>query len=798
MIRKKQKTIPKFTELFDQNEIQTIQNSFAMATGVASIITDPKGVPITEPSNFCRLCKDIIRDTEKGLSNCIHSDAAIGRYHPDGPVIQCCLSGGLWDAGASISVAGNHIANWLVGQVRNQETDINKVMAYAGVIGANQKEFNLALKEVTVMSQDQFKHISESVFLMANQLSKQAYQKYKQDLIILEKKETQEKLNKKTIQLQTAIDQLLEEIESKHEIEKDLKKKNEYMAALHETSLGMFSRLDLSRVLESIISRASKLTKTPNGFIYLYDPQKKVLELKSAVGEYAGLEGTKLKTGEGIAGKVWEIGDVLLIDDYQSWEGRSKGSKFDFVTSTIGVPLTSGSKIEGAIGLSHHERGAIISQDIPQILEQFAKLATIAIDNSKLFEGLNFELGKRTLLENERKDMEERLQQSQKMEAVGTLAGGIAHDFNNILFPIIGFSQMIMHDLPKDSPIRNQLQPVLDGAERAKELVQQILSFSRETKQTFKPLKIQLILKEVLKLSRASLPATIKIVKDIPRDIGMVMADPIQIHQIVMNLITNALHSMEESGGELSVVLKELTLTNDDLSVPDIIPGDYISIVIKDTGTGMDQETLKRIFEPYFTTKSVGKGTGLGLAVVHGIVKNLNGEIVVHSLKGKGSSFTLFLPKIIESDKDKDMELKSTQQLNGDETILLIDDEKPILNMVEQILIRFGYKVISYEKSTKAMSNFEDSPYNFDLVITDMTMPDLTGDKLIVEIKKIRPDIPVILCTGFSEKIADKRVNGIKPDKILMKPSSKDELLKTIRLLLDSKKNLEYERKCNE
>jgi len=212
MANKKHRTIPKFTELFDQNEIQSIQDSFARATGVASIITDPQGNPITKPSNFCRLCKDIIRKSEKGLSNCIHSDAAIGRYHPDGPVIKCCLSGGVWDAGASISVAGNHIANWLVGQVRNQETDISQVMAYADVIGVNQNEFNLALDEVTVMSQDQFKHISESVFLMANQLSKQAYQKYRQDKIILEKKETQDKLSKKTIELQKAVDQLLEEL----------------------------------------------------------------------------------------------------------------------------------------------------------------------------------------------------------------------------------------------------------------------------------------------------------------------------------------------------------------------------------------------------------------------------------------------------------------------------------------------------------------------------------------------------------------------------------------------------------
>jgi len=566
----------------------------------------------------------------------------------------------------------------------------------------------------------------------------------------------------------------------------ELKQKNEYLSALHETSLGMFTRLDLSQVLESIIKRASSLTRIPDGFVLIYNPGKGVLEIIAACGKYSQLKGTLLFPEEGISGKVWESGEPIMVDDYQAWPGKSKNPCFDFVTSALGVPLTSGSRVEGTIGLSHHDKSKRIDPKNISILDQFAELATIAIDNSKLFESMKKELEKRITLENERTIMEARLRQSQKMEAIGTLAGGIAHDFNNILFPILGFSEMVMHDLPEKSPARHQLQSVLDSALRAKDLVQQILTFSRQSEQDYRPLKIQLIIKEVLKFARASLPSTIKIVADIPRDIGMVMADPTQIHQVAMSLITNALHSMEENGGELFVTLEETMITKENLPDPEMVSGHYVCLSIADTGSGMDQETIKRVFEPYFTTKVRGKGTGLGLAVVHGIVKNLSGEIIVHSGVGKGSKFLVYLPTIIKKDEDIDMKTLSTPQLNGNERILVVDDEKSVLNIIETILSRFGYKVRSHNISIDALKSFKNAPSEFDLVITDMTMPGLTGDQLVAEIKNLRPEIPVILCTGFSEKIADGRAGDVKPDKILIKPVGMDDLLKNVRYLLDN------------
>ncbi|MCM2284082.1 MAG: PocR ligand-binding domain-containing protein [Desulfobacula sp.] len=743
--------IPSFDSLFDLEEIQEIQDSFAAATGVASIITDVEGLPITKPSNFCRLCMDIIRKTEKGLFNCMQSDRIIGRYHEQGPVIQPCLSGGLWDAGVSIHVGGKHIANWLVGQVRTPEMDMEVMKEYAHTIGSNRDAFAEALEEVKAMPLDQFKNIAKTLFLIANQLSDQAFQRTMKNRMIA-----------------------------------DLARKNEYLAALHDTSLGMFTRLDLTRVLDSIILRASNLTGIPNGFIYLYDPSCRDLEMKAACGKFTGLTGVRVKPGEGLSGKVWETGESLLIEDCQAWDEKSDNPEFGFVTSAISVPLTSGSKIEGTLGLGNHDPGIPVIPETLSILEQFAELATIAIDNARLFEGMKEELEKRIKLEETQRQMESRLRQSQKMESVGTLAGGIAHDFNNILFPIIGFSEMVLEDLPKDSPLRESMKSVLSGAFRARDLVQQILMFSRETEQEVHPLKIQLILKEVLKLAKATLPSTIKIMSHIPDNIGLVMADPTQIHQVAMNLMTNALHAMEETGGELRVDLSEMELENEGVHDLGIEPGSYVCLKIADTGSGMDEKTRKRIFEPYFTTKVRGKGTGLGLAVVHGIVKKLGGEIGVKTGMGRGSEFSIYLPRIMPRGEDAEVKAVAAIPASRNEHILVVDDEDAVLNMLDRSLSRMGCRVTCQNSSVKALELVKSDPKRFDLVITDLTMPDLTGDKLISGIKKIRPEIPVILCSGFNETILNQKATGTKPDKILMKPVTKNELAEALVMLLGS------------
>jgi signal transduction histidine kinase/CheY-like chemotaxis protein len=385
---------------------------------------------------------------------------------------------------------------------------------------------------------------------------------------------------------------------------------------------------------------------------------------------------------------------------------------------------------------------------------------------------------------------ERQLQQVMKLQAIGTLAGGIAHDFNNILFPIVGYTELTMDDIPEDSQARKNLEEILKATHRAKELVQQILTFSRQGGQERKPLKIQFLIKEALKLLRATIPSSIEIESKVDENCGPIKGDPTQIHQVIMNLCTNAYHAMQASGGKLEVALKEIDISYEtSLERVGMKIGPHLELTVKDSGHGMEPEVLERIFEPYYTTKEQGKGTGLGLSVIHGIVKNHGGDISVSSQPGKGTQFTVYLPVIDEIDEETEA-VASAGATRGSERILLIDDEKQIIDMEQQILERLGYKVTPKTDSEEALEEFAALPDRFDLVITDMTMPKMTGDQLARKLMEIKPGIPVILCTGFNESITEEKALAMGIDKFIMKPIVKDELAGTIRSVLDSPKAL--------
>lgn len=387
------------------------------------------------------------------------------------------------------------------------------------------------------------------------------------------------------------------------------------------------------------------------------------------------------------------------------------------------------------------------------------------------------------------KKMEEKFRQVQKMESIGTLAGGIAHDFNNMLFPLLGFAELLKEDIQADSPLQNHIDEIILAALRSKELVQQILVLGRKGDQTVKPIKLHAILKEALNLLRASIPTTIDIQKDIDSKCGIVMADPTQIHQIVMNLATNAYHAMEDDGGRLDVSLKQVAVTavTYEQNISDmhtLTPGNYALLTVSDTGTGIEKENLDRIFDPYFTTKRVGKGTGLGLAVVQGIVKTHKGDVHVVSEPGKGTSVRVYLP--IKERSVEHIDIKEDQPIPmGTETILLVDDEAPIVRMEQQMLERLGYKVTPCTGSLEAIEAFKGDPGFYDLVITDMTMPHMPGDRLAEKLISIRPDIPVIICTGYSEKISEEKVKQIGIRGFLLKPMVKSDLARMVRNVLD-------------
>ncbi len=396
------------------------------------------------------------------------------------------------------------------------------------------------------------------------------------------------------------------------------------------------------------------------------------------------------------------------------------------------------------------------------------------------------DLSARKEAEKEREQFQAQFRQVQKLEAIGTLAGGIAHDFNNILSAVIGFTEIALDDIPKGSQPHNDMQEVLKAGKRARDLVRQILTFSRQEEEERLPLQIDIIFTEVVKLIRASIPTTIEIRQVIDPSCGAVLADPTEIHQVLMNLCTNAYHTMRDRGGVLELGLRSKKI--DPLSespAPGLKPGDYTVLSVADTGHGMDAKTKARIFDPFFTTKPVGEGTGMGLAVVYGIVTRLGGMITVESEPGKGSTFTIYLPCIVVIGKGDALSDLPAPIPTGTERILLVDDEPPIVEMCQRMLGSLGYKVTSRVSSLEALEAFRFRPESFDLVLTDYSMPHMTGLELTRELLQIRPDLPIILMTGYSEIITPEKADQQGLRALIMKPILSRELGETIRRVLD-------------
>ena len=392
-------------------------------------------------------------------------------------------------------------------------------------------------------------------------------------------------------------------------------------------------------------------------------------------------------------------------------------------------------------------------------------------------------------IEEEKKRLQAQVLQTQKLESIGTLAGGIAHDFNNILSPIIGYTEMVLEAIPEMGSLKQDLGQVLAGAHRARDLVKQILAFSRKgQEEPMAGVDISIIVKEALKLLRASLPSTIQITQNLEH--GIAIVDATQIHQVLVNLCTNAASAMEGKGLlDVSLVKTDLTQTvlNAIPVFSDLLPGQYLKLSVSDTGHGIDEKTMQSIFEPYFTTKEVGKGTGLGLAVVHGIVKRHGGEITVSSELGRGSVFSVYLPMAVIEAEPSPVEFVSLPR--GTERILLVDDEKILAEMETKMLEKLGYTVTAVTSAPKALELFQAGASEFDVLFTDFTMPELTGLELADEILRIRPDIPVILCTGFSEKITEASMKKRGIHGPLMKPLDRGTVAALLRSVLDRERS---------
>lgn len=410
--------------------------------------------------------------------------------------------------------------------------------------------------------------------------------------------------------------------------------------------------------------------------------------------------------------------------------------------------------------------------------------------NSLVYEGANYsitfikDISARKQEEILKAKANAHLQHVQRLEALGTLAGGIAHDFNNILSAIIGYTELAKIKLNPDDSIQSYLTPVLDAGQRAKSLVQQILTFSKQAQTRKAPIDLSKVVKEALVLIRATIPSTIIIEQDIESNLGFVIADETMIHQVVMNLCTNAFHAMETHGGTLKVLLINSVIgKKDQQNFPGLDPGKHVKLVVGDTGHGMDETTKSRVFDPYFTTKKSGEGTGLGLSTVHGIVKEHGGTIKLYSEVNVGTTFQVFFP-IEESGLEPGLETISNMP-RGNENILLVDDEILLLNLGREFLEGLGYSVQTRASSSDALEAFRARPDSYDLIVTDLTMPHMTGDILAKEVKALRPGVPIIIYTGYSTKVNEDKFKDIGINAVLMKPVTFQEMAYAVRKALD-------------
>jgi signal transduction histidine kinase/ActR/RegA family two-component response regulator len=390
-------------------------------------------------------------------------------------------------------------------------------------------------------------------------------------------------------------------------------------------------------------------------------------------------------------------------------------------------------------------------------------------------------------LEAQNKQLEQLRNRSLKLETIGTLAGGIAHDFNNMLTPIMGYADMIkMRAKGNDEQLHEEISEILEASTKAKELVEQMLSFSSESEQERKPVNIVPVIKEAVKLLRSSIPESITIDVKINHFNIDVLADPTKIYQVLMNLATNAFHAMEEKGGSLSIILEKVVLEeSESLKYLGLPEGNYLLLKVADTGTGMDAQTIERIFDPFFTTKEEGKGTGMGLSVVHGIIKSHDGAIHVESEPGTGTAFFIYLP-LIEQQESNHIDGSENQLMPGTETVMVVDDRDYILKMVKNMLTSYGYKACGFDNSTEALTAYQEHPDRYDLVITDRNMPDMTGLELAEKINQ-DGDVPILMITGQGHNLSPEILAKAGILKLIQKPILLEEMMTAIREVLDKR-----------
>ncbi len=685
-----------FNDLFDLEEIQLLQDEFSNATQVASIITQPDGTPITQPSNFCRLCSDVIRKSKLGNINCCKSDAAIGKLCINGPTIQPCLSGGLWDAGAGISVDGKHIANWLVGQVRDETQSEGAIRQYAFKIGVDEEEAVTAFKEVPSMSRSQFERVATALFTLADQLSQKAYQNLQLRNMLHEREETQAMLQR-----------------------------NE------ERFRNIFNATGEALLIHDCYGQ---ITEVNEAMLALYNVSKKEALDASITDDLSGSEN-----------------DFHLLDE--RWDDAING------------------------GVSRFEWQAKRPHD-GYLFPVHVTLRQVIIGGELFILAVIRDLTEVKKAEEKQSQLEEALNQSQKMDAIGQLAGGVAHDFNNMLTGISGAVELLL--LSKvDGRQTEFLSLIKNAVTRASDLTRKLLDFSRKGKQLSTPVDLHAIIIDAIAILERSIDKRVTITTDLTAEHTMVVGDPSQLQSGILNICVNSRDAMPD-GGEIVISTTNTELDEQDCSIgQQITPGSFIKLSVQDNGTGIPSKILPHIFEPFFTTKDEGKGTGLGLASVYGMVKDHHGEINVYSEHVTGTVFHIYLP-ISHDDTNRPITDKRAISIEGTGTILIVDDEDIIRTTASLLLGNLGYKVLLAENGEEGVKVYQKESDDIDLVILDMVMPVMNGKEAFTKIKSLAPQAKIIISSGFAKNIDMENIANHKPSGFISKPFNQYELSRLV------------------
>ncbi len=803
-------------DLFDNAELQRIQDQFAEAFHVASIITHPDGTPITKPSNFTRLCSEVIRSTEKGRANCYRSDAFIGRHHPEGPVVAPCLGCSLWDAGTSISVGDRHVANWLVGQVRDKTQTEQAMRAYAREIGANEQVFIEAFREVPAMRREDFEKIAGLLFVFANKLSDMACQNVQQARFIAERKQAVEALQQSEDRFRILSDVTMEGIVvHKHGIAMDLNSSLEKILGYQRDELIGKNILELAvyqedkkTVRENIVKEHAKpyvvRAVRKNGDVFFAEIEARNIRIKGEALRVAAVRDItekyrleqKYRTlfnemiygfslHEIIIDNKGVVVDYRFLDVNPAFEKLTNLKRASLIGKTVleVMPNTESYWIEtfGRVALTGES--AFLENYSREIGRYYQATAFRPAPNQ--FACIFEDITGRKQAEAEREKLQKQLLQAQKMESVGRLAGGVAHDFNNMLTVIMGYTQAAMNDVDPSGRVRENLREVLDAARRSTDLTKQLLTFARKQIIDPKVLYLNRVVKRTATMLERLIGEDVELFLELSEKLWPVKMDPTQIDQILANLCVNARDAIDGVG---RITLETDMKTFDQAYCAEhegFVPGDFVLLSVSDNGCGMDREILNNLFDPFFTTKDMEKGTGLGLATIYGIVKQNNGFINVHSEPGRGSAFRIYLPRCISPDETPEPDPSAEPPPKGNETILVVEDEEAILRMTRMMLEMLGYTVLPAATPNEALALVERHQGSIHIVLTDVVMPEMNGRDLADQLKNLHPNLESLFMSGYTSDVIAHQGVLDKGVQFVQKPFSIMELAVKVREALD-------------